>query len=60
MDERVKSSSDAARASVAECASANASVPVKVRDLTKVYGDNTAVNRVGFSLRQGTHRGAAS
>jgi ABC-2 type transport system ATP-binding protein len=33
---------------------ANASVPVAVRDLTKVYGAITAVNRISFSLAAGT------
>jgi ABC-2 type transport system ATP-binding protein len=37
-----------------ETADAGAAVPVAVRDLTKVYGAITAVNRISFAIEPGT------
>jgi len=48
MNESVSGSTDEARADVAD-----ASVPAAVRDLTKVYGNVTAVDHISFTLKQG-------
>jgi ABC-2 type transport system ATP-binding protein len=54
MDERVSGSSDpgAGAASVADVA--DASVPVALRDLTKIYGAITAVDHISFKLYPGS------
>lgn len=48
MNESVSGSTDEAGADVAD-----ASVPAAVRDLTKVYGNVTAVDHISFTLKQG-------
>ena len=54
MDERVVNSGRAPRASSSEVGAADASVPVAVRDLTKVYGTMTAVDHISFTLMPAT------
>jgi ABC-2 type transport system ATP-binding protein len=54
MDERVDGFGKQAGAGLAGDGAAEASVPVAVRDLTKVYGPVTAVDHISFKLEQGT------
>jgi ABC-2 type transport system ATP-binding protein len=54
MDERVDGFGKAAGAGVAQESIADASVPVAVRDLTKVYGPITAVDHISFRLDPAT------
>ncbi len=54
MDERVDGFGKEAGAGIAGESIADASVPVAVRDLTKVYGPITAVDHISFRLEQGT------
>jgi len=54
MDERVDGFGKQAGAGLAGDNAAEASVPVAVRDLTKVYGPVTAVDHISFKLEQGT------
>jgi ABC-2 type transport system ATP-binding protein len=51
MDERVVNSGLASGASISDV---DASVPVAVRDLTKVYGTVTAVDHISFTLKPAT------
>lgn len=45
---------DSAPAGRAEAAPAGAEVPARVRDLTKIYGTVIAVDRISFTLAEGT------
>jgi ABC-2 type transport system ATP-binding protein len=54
MDERVDGFGKQAGAELAGDSAAEASVPVAVRDLTKVYGPVTPVDHISFKLEQGT------
>ena len=54
MDERVDGFGKQAGAELAGDSAAEVSVPVAVRDLTKVYGPVTAVDHISFKLEQGT------
>ena len=54
MDERVVNSGREPRASIAEIGAVDGNMPVSVRDLTKVYGTVTAVDRISFTLAPAT------
>jgi len=56
MNERVNEASreGGAPTGAAESVPAGAEIPAKVRDLTKVYGTVVAVDRISFTLAQGT------
>jgi ABC-2 type transport system ATP-binding protein len=54
MDERVVNSGREPRASILDAGAVDASVPVAVRDLTKMYGTVTAVDHISFTLEPAT------
>ncbi len=54
MDEKVEGFGKQAGARLAGDSVGRASVPVAVRDLTKIYGAITAVDHISFELAQGT------
>jgi ABC-2 type transport system ATP-binding protein len=54
MDEKVDGFGKQAGAGLAGDSVAGASIPVAVRDLTKIYGAVTAVDHISFELAQGT------
>jgi ABC-2 type transport system ATP-binding protein len=54
MDERVVNSGREPRASIADIGAVDATMPVSVRDLTKVYGTVTAVDHISFTLAPAT------
>jgi len=54
MDERVSGLPNQAGAGFPDASIPNASVPVAVRDLTKIYGAVTAVDNISFGLEPGS------